>query len=144
MNRSAIITSLVAMFLVGASLGLVGGLMYSHFGHGGWRHHGVVGGWRGQQGPGGPGSRDHDPLPRLTHALDLTPQQVERIRPMLVQSKSEFAAVRESLRVRISRELTAEQQVRWQKLIEEKRLRSRAHGAARDSADGSANPGDTK
>jgi len=97
----------------GISLGLIGGMLYAH--------RSPLGAHRGLFGmavrPGGPTGRGlTDALPRLTKALDLTPDQVERLRPKLEHSRAEFAAVRESLVSRIETELTPEQLARWREM----------------------------
>ena len=111
MNRAALVISLLAVFLVGASLGMVGGIVLGHrlpfFAH------------ALRMGPPGPrGGRPplSEVLPRLAKALDLTPEQVERIRPRVVASQKQFEAARESLRSRIETELTPEQLVRWHEI----------------------------
>jgi len=107
MNRGAIVISLVATFLVGAALGLMGGILFAHRAHGG----------PGAMAFGAPPAHDHGPgrdaLPRLQKLLDLTPDQVKRIEPSVLASRKLFAAARETLRVRIDAELTPAQHERW-------------------------------
>ena len=111
MNRTSIVISLVATFVLGAALGLVGGILFSHHVH------------RALNG-GGPGffsqampPRDHPPLhdalPRLQRLLDLTPEQVKLIEPRVIESRRQFEAARESLHSRIDAELTPTQRARW-------------------------------
>ena len=110
MNRLALVTSLLAVFLVGVSLGLIGGIVFSQgrpFGA-----HGPVAGMRMLRGPRGPAQA----LPRLARALDLTPEQVRRLEPRVRASQRLFEAARESLRARIEIELTPEQRARWREL----------------------------
>ncbi len=122
MSRAAIVISLVATFIVGAALGLVGGILFQHR---------VLMAMRGERpgfflfhrgGPGfgdrGMGPRERpsarDALPRLQRLLDLTPEQVKRIEPKVVESQRLFEAARESLHARIDVELTPQQRERWQ------------------------------
>ncbi len=124
MSRKAIVISLIAMFLSGAALGLMGGILFSHR-----MHESAAGGPRGPHGGmlrdfGPPGRRaergPRDPLdsvlPRLTRMLELTPEQVARIEPKVRTSREQFGAVRESLHARIESELTPEQITRWREL----------------------------
>jgi len=112
-NRTAIVTSLVAMFLTGVSAGLIGGMVFSHS-HPGGRGTGLFGLPMRQGNP--PGGRLAEALPRLAKSLDLTPDQVARIRPKLERTRGEFGAVRESLMSRIESELTPQQLERWRDL----------------------------
>jgi hypothetical protein len=112
MNRPALVISLLAVFLVGASLGLMAGIAFEHhptFGP----HPGPMGPRAGMRGGRPPLS---EVLPRLARALDLTPGQVERIRPKVVASQQQFEAARESLRSRIETELTPQQIARWHEI----------------------------
>jgi hypothetical protein len=108
MNRAAVVMMIVAAALVGASIAIVCGVAYEHHvrsgPRGGWMHHGA-----------GPGGRPplEQVLPRLARELDLTPGQIERIRPRVVESQKQFEAARESLRSRIEVELTPAQRQRW-------------------------------
>ncbi len=139
MSRKAIVISLLAMFLSGAALGLMGGMLFVHHMHGlpfgpmgrhaAFLHDrpmpGDLGGPGGPGrpgGPGGPGMRGHDPirdlLPRLTRLLDLTPEQLARLEPKVRATREQFGAVRESLHSRIESELTPEQIQRWREMRE--------------------------
>ena len=135
MSRNAIIISLLAMFLSGAALGLMGGIYFSHRMHAkamglpdpphggmflGRPFAGPGGGPGGPRGPGRRGMRDpiEDVLPRLTRMLELSPEQVERIAPKVSATRGQFAAVRESLHARIESELTPEQIKRWREMRE--------------------------
>lgn len=154
MSRKAIVISLVAMFLSGAALGLMGGIFFAHTMHrmpfdgpmG--RHAGLFGrppmgaprdggpGGPGGPGvPGGPGMRGRDPinelLPRLTELLDLTPEQIARLEPKVRASREQFGAVRESLHSRIESELTPEQIKRWRELRERTPFPGEPRGAWR-------------
>lgn len=134
MSRNAIIISLLAMFLSGAALGLMGGIYFSHrmhakamglpeAPHGGmFLGRPFVGPFdrphRGPGGPGGPGDPIENVLPRLTRMLELSPEQVERIAPKVGATRGQFAAVRESLHARIESELTPQQIKRWREMRE--------------------------
>lgn len=123
MSRTAVIMMIVAAALVGASLAIVCGVAYEHnmrMGpRMGWMRHG------GGMGPM-PGGRPPlaQVLPRLAHELDLTPEQIERIRPRVLASQKQFEAARESLRSRIDVELTPAQRLRWHDM-------ERMHGMGR-------------
>ena len=114
MNRAALIMTVAVAALVGASLAIVCGVLFEHHlrsaVHGGWGH-------RSGFGPP-PGGRPPlaQVLPRLARELELTPQQIERIQPKVLQSQKEFEAARESLRSRIDVELTAKQRERWHEM----------------------------
>jgi hypothetical protein len=118
MNRAAVIMMIVAEALVGASLAIVCGVAYEHQvragQHAGWMRH------------GGPGGRPplEQVLPRLARELDLKPEQIERIRPKVLESQQQFEAARESLRSRIDVELTPAQRQRWHDM-------ERMHGMGR-------------
>ena len=140
MTRAAIIIALVATFLIGASLGLMGGILFAshgpHMRRPAWAGAGPRMGAPRLPGFGGGGDpdrrvlRERQVLPHLRSELALTDAQVERIRVLLDEAHSSMGAARESLRVRIERELTAEQRDRWRKL----EVRVRYPGAIGDSA----------
>ncbi len=151
MSRKAIVISLLAMFLSGAALGLMGGIFFAHHMHRlpfdgpGGRHVGLLARGPmgapgaphdgGPRGPGGPGMRGHDPindlLPRLTELLDLTPEQLARLEPKVRASREQFGAVRESLHSRIESELTPEQIKRWREMRERAPFPGEPRGAWR-------------
>lgn len=114
MNRPALVVSLVAVFLVGIALGLMGGILFAH-----QMHSRAPGPWPMREGPGGRMRRSGEPppiseaLPRLQRMLNLTPEQVARIKPRVIESQKQFEAARESLRSRIEAELTPEQKKRF-------------------------------
>ena len=131
-----LIIATAAAFIVGCSVGLMGGIVFMRFtgpgAHGGPRF-GPVDGARSpdfeRRGPGGPDRRGgpggHDRwIPWLDHELDLTPAQHERIVAVLDRARHEQVAQRESLRVWIGRELTPGQRERW-KQMEQRFERSR-------------------
>jgi len=123
-NRPVIVLALVATFLIGASLGLMGGFLFATSQrppHAAWLERG--------RGPGGPGVfgrvgeevgrrvvRNVMVMPRLREALDLTDEQAARIEPLVNETHRAMGAARESLRVRIERVLTPEQRERWRRL----------------------------
>lgn len=116
-----------AAFIVGCSVGLMGGMLFMHFGPG---MHGGPGGRFGSSGrferrigPGGPEGM----LPMMARELDLSPEQHDRILRQIDRVRAEHAAARESLHVWIDRELTPEQRERW-KAMEERFERSRRGG----------------
>ncbi|HTR96492.1 MAG TPA: hypothetical protein VMH61_01200 [Candidatus Acidoferrales bacterium] len=124
MSRGATLISLLAMLLIGGALGFLGGE---------WTQ------------------RRHMPIPgpppiakvmsRLQHELDLTPAQVERIRPLVIDGRRSFQAARDSLRVHIEAELSPEQREHWHEL-RMKRARERGITAPDDSGRASrATPG---
>lgn len=117
-----------AAFIVGCSVGLMGGILFMRFGPGmPGGPGGRFGGGRFERriGPGGPEAM----LPRIARELDLTPEQHDRILRQIDRVRAERAAARESLHVWIDRELTPEQRERW-KAMEERFERSR-HGGMR-------------
>lgn len=121
MSRVAIALALVATFLIGASLGLMGGILFSRA-----QHRPSAAEWfeRGssRRGPGGRIEGDRRVprhlrvMPRLREALDLTKEQEATIAPLVESAHATMGAARESLRVRIDRVLTPEQRERWKRL----------------------------
>jgi hypothetical protein len=118
MNRAAVIMMIVAAALVGASLAIVCGVAYEHNVRMGPRA-----GWMRHRGPGAPPPLSQV-LPRLARELELTPEQIERIKPKVIESQKQFEAARESLRSRIAVELTPAQRQRWHDM-------ERMHGMGR-------------
>jgi hypothetical protein len=110
-NRSALVISLIAIFLVGAALGLMGGIVFSHQVRSALRD--SPGPFSRLVPPPHPRSPLRDALPRLQRLLDLTPEQVKRIEPRVLESQQQFEAARESLHSRIDAELTPAQRERW-------------------------------
>lgn len=124
MNRAAIVIALVATFLIGASLGLMGGIffaMHQRPFHAELRARGTF--------PPGPGPGLLGPpdrrvmrhvmvMPRLREALDLTDAQAAAIEPLVEETHRTMGAARDSLRARIERVLTPEQRERWRRLEE--------------------------
>lgn len=122
-----LIIATTAAFIVGCSVGLMGGILLTHFG--GPR-------WHGEPRPGGRGARferrigpgpPEGMLPMMERELALTPEQHERIVRLIDRTRAQHAAARESMHVWIGRELTPEQGERW-KAMEERFERSRRGG----------------
>lgn len=115
MNRAAIIMMVVVAALVGASAAIVVGVAYEHH-----IRQGPRGGWMRRDEGMRPYAGGRPPLeqvlPRLARSLNLSPEQIERIRPKVIESQKQFEAARESLRIRIIIELTPEQRRRWQEM----------------------------
>ncbi len=124
-----LIIATAAAFIVGCSVGLMGGILFMHFGPG--LHRGSMPGGR-SAGHGrferrlGPG-RPEKMLPMMARELDLTPEQHDRILRQIDRARAEHAAARESMHVWIGHELTPEQRERW-KEMEQRFERSRRGG----------------
>lgn len=124
MNRPVVVVALVAAFLIGASLGLMGGILFAmqqRPPHAAWlgrgagpREPGVLG--RVGREVGRRVVRNVVVMRRLREALDLSDAQAARIAPLIEQTHAAMGAERESLRVRIDRVLTPEQRERWRRL----------------------------
>jgi ribosomal protein S13 len=126
-NRAAIVIALVATFLIGASLGLMGGIFFSAL-----MHRPPAGPFAGPgPGFGGPDVRRYVGrnvdrrvlrhvmvMPRLREALELTDEQAAVIEPLVEQTHRAMGEARDSLRARIERVLTPEQRERWRRLEE--------------------------
>ncbi|MEK7331073.1 MAG: hypothetical protein AAB113_09745 [Candidatus Eisenbacteria bacterium] len=134
-----LVIATAAAFIVGCSVGLMGGILFMRFAapgpHGGPMFGAMRGprppifGQGGRGGPGGPGGPGmpggpERMMPWLERTLDLSPAQRERIVAVLDRARHEQVAVRESVQVWIERELTPEQRERW-KQMEERFERSR-------------------
>ena len=122
-----LVIATTAAFIVGCSLGLMGGILFMRFGgagpHGGFMPGGRFGGptpFERRVGPGPPEGM----LRMLGRELDLTPEQHDRILRHIDRVREQQGAVRESMHVWIDRELTPEQRERW-KAMEERFERSR-------------------
>ena len=116
-----------AAFIVGCSVGLMGGILFMRFGGG---PHGefMRGGRSAKHGrferrPGPPEGM----LPMMARELDLSPEQHDRILRLIDRTREQHAAARESMHVWIDRELTPEQRERW-KAMEQRFERSRRGG----------------
>ena len=119
-----------AAFIVGCSVGLMGGILFMRYGgpgsHAGWMPGGTRGGpppFMRHRGPGGPGHEERM-LPILERELGLSAEQRDRIVRQLDRARLEHGAVRDTMRAWIERELTPEQRERW-KRMEERFERSR-------------------
>ena len=136
MTRASIIIALVATFLIGASLGLMGGIMF------GMNHRGPRPPWsvgeRGRRSPGTFGGSERRVMrhtivmPQLREALDLTDAQAARIEPMIEETHKAMGAARESLETRIGRVLTPEQRERWRQLQASRGFPAQSRGPRRE------------
>ena len=125
MTRAPLILALVSALFLGASLGFMGGVMFTshHFGARGTyakmrvREHG--------RERGGPGSMRVMTSPRvilpwLERELDLSPAQLEAIRAEIDRSRTDLKSVHDSLHVRVARHLTPAQRERFEKMLKER------------------------
>jgi hypothetical protein len=121
-----LVIATAAAFIVGCSVGLMGGILFMRF---------AVPPPHMRYGPGVPGGpptferrvRPRGPermLPFLAEELNLTPEQRERVIAHLDRARREHDAVSDSLNARLAREMTPKQQTRW-KEVEERTMRSR-------------------
>lgn len=123
-----------AAFIVGCSVGLIGGILFIRFAapgpHGGFRAGGMPGGpppyFAGR--PRGRDGRSHEErmLPFLEREIGLTPDQRERIVAQIDRARDQHVAVRESMKVWLERELTPAQRERWKQV--EERMGLPRHG----------------
>lgn len=123
-----LIIATAAAFIVGCSVGLMGGILFMRFAGPGPHGGPMFGGMRGarppfleRRGPGGPGrpgirGGPERWIPWLERELDLSPGQHERIVAVLDRARKEQVAQRESLHVWIERELTPDQRARWKQM----------------------------
>lgn len=116
-----------AAFVVGCSVGLMGGILFMRWAVPG-PHARFERGMRGgpppfmiRRGPG-PGHEERT-LSLLERELNLTPEQHVRLIRVLDRARKEREALHDSLKIWLARELTPEQQARW-KEVEEHRIRS--------------------
>ena len=139
-----LVIATAAAFIVGCSVGLMGGILFMRFAtpappwvamRDGRRMEGPrsferrVGGEPRRRGPGarrGPAREDHMML-MLEQELDLSAAQRERIVAQLDRARRAHAAVRDSVQVWIDHELTPAQREKWKQMEarfeEEKRAR---------------------
>ncbi|MEO5989477.1 MAG: hypothetical protein ABIU54_13280 [Candidatus Eisenbacteria bacterium] len=131
MTRGRLIMALAAAFLVGSSVGVLGGIVFARFvllpHHAMFAQQGdpFLGPHRGplpaahrRPGPGGaflPGGPERH-LARLSRALGLSAPQRQRLVAVMERSHGEFDGVRDSLEARIARELTPAQRERWKQM----------------------------
>ncbi len=140
MTRGQLVIALSAAFLVGSSVGVLGGIVFARFvllphhpmfadhagpgpdfGPGPGPGPGAGPGAGPGPGPGGafpPGGPERH-LARLSRALGLSAAQRERLAAVMEQSHGEFDGVRDSLEARIARELTPAQRERWKQMQRE-------------------------
>jgi len=133
-----LVIATAAAFIVGCSVGLMGGIVFVHFVapqlHG--RPEFGMGRGFGPPGTGGHGHEHDRMLPELDRSLSLTPEQHGRILAALDRARDEQVAVRESVHVWIERELKPEQRERWKQMEQrfERARRARwSRGATPDS-----------
>ena len=115
-----------AAFIVGCSVGLMGGILFMRFAvpppH--MRHGpGPRGGPPTFERRGGPRGPERM-LPFLAEELSLTPEQRERVIAQLDRARREHEAVNDSLKARLARDMTLKQRERW-KEMEERTMRPR-------------------
>lgn len=119
--RAGLVIGLVAAFLIGAAAGLMGGILFArgvilhqHFGERAER------GGRGERFGRGPrmmlGPPPEMMVRGLRDRLHLTDAQAESILVVLKSSRSDAAAARETIRVRIERRLTIVQRAQFDKM----------------------------
>jgi hypothetical protein len=120
-----LVIGILAAFIVGCSVGIVGGILYARFSGVPGSH---IAGREGQR-PGGP-RRPGSMLERMERNLDLTSDQRERVEKLLEESRRGYALVRESTHAAIDRELTPAQREEW-KQMEERFQRERRRGSGR-------------
>jgi len=112
-SRSALVIAVLSALLLGATLGLVGGVAFSSYMHGRGLYREFA-----HRGPWG---RRPMPMPglimqHLERELKLNESQHRAIETLLDQSRTEFQAVRESTHARIDRVLTPEQLEHWHQM----------------------------
>lgn len=113
-----LVIATAAAFIVGCSVGLMGGILFVHFVAPRLHGRSEFGTERGFGPPGRGGRGPERMLPELDRALSLTPEQHGRILTALDRARDEQVAVRESVHVWIERELTPEQRERWKQMEE--------------------------
>jgi Spy/CpxP family protein refolding chaperone len=123
-----LIIATAAAFIVGCSVGLMGGILFVRFVAPGLHGAPMLRAMRGEHTPffgrpgdlrrlgmrGGPDRM----LSALADELDLSPAQRQRIVASLDCARERHEAMAESLHVWIERELTPEQRARWRELEE--------------------------
>ena len=107
MDRRIVTLALIAACASTLALGLVGGVLVARLAARGGLPGRAPRFERAITPPDGP------PLELLGRTLDLTPEQHTRIASLIDSSRHELRATRDSLRVRIERELTPAQRERW-------------------------------
>lgn len=122
-----LLIAITASFIVGCSVGLVGGIVFMRVAG----PPGLAGLRPGENarirysGPERRGmGRPDRVLPALERSLDLSSEQRERLVAQLDRARRHHAALRDSTRIWIERELTPEQRERWRRM-EERFERSR-------------------
>lgn len=147
MTRGPIILALVSALFLGASLGFMGGVMFtSHHVSGGMRREMRVhefGRGRGSSSMRAiPSTRVI--LPWMEHEFGLSAAQVEAIRAEIDRSRTDLKSVHDSLHVRIARHLTPQQRERFLKMVQERFPGDHRGRGPRGFRPGSGPEGDSK
>ena len=125
MTRAPLILALVSVLFLGASLGFMGGVMFTSHHFGGRGQHVKMRAREFGRERGGVGSMRAMPssrviLPWLERELDLSSAQVEAIRAEIDRSRADLKSVHDSLHVRMARHLTPSQRERFEKMVKER------------------------
>jgi hypothetical protein len=117
------ILAVVSALFLGASLGFMGGVVFTkhHFSGGPQRQVMRVRG----HGRGAPGEMRVMPsarvlLPWLERELDLSAKQVDAIRTEIDRSRSDMESVHDSLHTRVARHLTPKQRERFETMLKQR------------------------
>lgn len=105
------VISMLAVLLIGAALGLLGGIAFSRQVRTALRSGPVV---LSRLVPPRERPTPAEAMSRLQVMLKLTPEQMQRIEPHVRESQQVFEAARETLHNRIDAELNPKQRERWQ------------------------------
>jgi len=126
--------AVAASFIVGCSVGLMGGILFMRYAapglHGGIPPRGMPGGRGPFFGRGGADGARHEEhmLSLLEEELDLSPEQRERVRARIDAAWRHHVAARDSLHVWLERELTPAQRERWRELEQRLGMPPRGRG----------------
>jgi len=127
-NRGLLI-AIAASFIVGCSVGLMGGIVFSRFvGHPGppFGRHGPPPTFE-RRVPGWP-SRGERMFTYMSREIDLSPEQRKRLEAVIDNARRQHQAVRDSMQAALDRELTPAQRARWKQLETEMGMRRRREG----------------
>ena len=126
-----LIIAIAAAFIVGCSVGLMGGIVFSRLvGYGPGPPFGRHGGppvFFERSFPGGP-SRGERVFTYMSREIDLNPEQRKRIEVLIDNARRQHEAVRESTEAALDRELTPAQRARWRGLEQEMGMHRRREG----------------
>lgn len=111
MSRSSLFISMLAVFLIGAALGLMGGILFARQVRAAMRSGPV---FISRLVPPREPPTPAEALARMQRMLDLTPEQVREIEPHVRESQQVVEAARETLNNRIDAVLDPRQRERWQ------------------------------